>query len=256
MALSVRDSPNAVEKSSEGVANRPRHSPVFTVRRRRSAGFDWLAPIYGGMEMLAAGRVLQQARACWVAQLKDRRRILIAGDGHGRGAAGIAQVFPDAEIAVVEASAAMIAAGRRHVTATAGCQARVSWIHADIREWSPAGVYDAIVTQFFLDCFAPESLAQVVNRLAAAAATNAIWLLTDFAIPESPGWRRTRARAIHRLMYFFFRHATGLEASFLTPPDRLLQEAGFVMGARRTFDAGLIHADWWSLMPPPQLSSR
>ena len=49
--------------------------------------FDALAPHYDWMEALLAGRRLERARAAQLDALAGRRRVLSAGEGHGRFAA-------------------------------------------------------------------------------------------------------------------------------------------------------------------------
>jgi hypothetical protein len=85
----------------------------------------------------------------------------------------------------------------------------------------------------------------VISRLAFSATSSAQWLLADFAVP-STGLRRLRAEAIHRLMYFFFRTATGISARRLTPPDAFLRAHDFDLRCRTTSNLGLLHSDLWS----------
>ena len=208
--------------------------------------FDRLAPFYRAAEWLLAGRTLQRARERWLGELAGRRDILLVGEGHGRGLEAVLRAAPAAEVTVVEASAGMIAVAQARLRRKGLAGRRVHWVHADVRDWAPpAGRFDAVLTQFFLDCFAPEALEAVVARLGAAADGGAVWLLSDFRIPEA-GWRRRRAQAIHRLMYLFFNYATRLEARRLTPPDAALRAAGFRLRGRAGFCQGLVHADVWS----------
>ena len=203
--------------------------------------FDLLAPHYDWLEGLTAGGRLQQARTVWLDELDGRRRILSAGEGHGRFVEACATQFPDAEIACIEASSRMLEQAKRRLW-DAG--ANVHWHCDDVCDWKPEGKYDAVVTCFFLDCFPPETLAEVVAKLAACATEDALWLVVDFAIPPQ-GLARWRARAVHALMYAFFRRVVALPARRLTPPDDLLRAHGFALAGRREIDWGLIRADLW-----------
>jgi ubiquinone/menaquinone biosynthesis C-methylase UbiE len=203
--------------------------------------FNRLAPHYDWMEAFTAGDRLQRVRTVWLEELRGRRRILSIGEGHGRFAAACAARFPDADLTCVDASSAMLAVAKKR---TNGVSATIHWECADFPAWQPDGTYDAIVTCFFLDCFTPTQLAGVIGKLAACAAPNAIWLVADFALPER-GLARQRARAVHALMYTFFRFATELPARLLTPPDALLQANGFHLSRRREFEWGLLRADLW-----------
>ena len=96
----------------------------------------------------------------------------------------------------------------------------VQFVHADILEWPlPTREFDLVATHFVLDCFRPEQLEQVVDRLAGAATPDARWLLSDFREP-SAGLGKWRARLILEAMYLFFGWTTGLPADRLTSPTR------------------------------------
>jgi len=204
--------------------------------------FDRLAPHYDRLEALTAGGRLQRARTAWLEELRDCRRILSAGEGHGRFAAACATRFPAAELTCVEASPRMLA------RAQARCRdapARIDWFEGDVAAWTPPEEkFDAIVTCFFLDCFPPGTLAEIVAKLARCAAPDAVWLVVDFAVPVR-GPTRWRAQAVHALMYGFFGLAVGLSARRLTPPDDMLRAHGFRLAGRREFEWGLLRADLW-----------
>lgn len=203
--------------------------------------FDRLARYYDAMEFLCGGGLLQRARTAWLDELGGCRNLLSVGEGHGKFAAAYAARHPGTALTCVEASAAMIDVARRRPPATAN----VRWELADVLAWTGRDEsYDAIATCFFLDCFPPAELAVVVKKLAALAAPGARWLVVDFALPPR-GFAHWRARAVHALMYTFFRGAVGLPARRLTPPDDLLRGCGFVRTYTRAFSAGLIRADVW-----------
>lgn len=211
--------------------------------------FDRLAPYYDWMEALTAGGRLQQARTTWLDELDGRRRILSAGEGHGRFAAACAARHPAAEITCIDASGAMVARARSRTREMSG---QFRWHCGDLLAWEPAGMFDAVATCFFLDCFPPATLDRVVARLASCATADALWLVVDFQIPPR-GLRHWRARAVHALMYAFFRRVTALPARRLSPPDELLRAHGFALEGRREFNWGLIHADLWRRSVPATL---
>ena len=207
--------------------------------------FDSLAPHYRWLETAIAGRVLQRARIAHLAALDRAERVLLVGEGPGRFLAALRTRRPEVEITVLDASAAMLRQAR-----LADGSSRTQFVQADLTRWqAPVAAWDAVVTHCVLDCFAPATHARVVETLAAAACPQADWLLTDFTVPTTPGWRRWRARGAHALMYGAFRIATRLEARALTPPDGALSRAGFVLKSRRSFNHGLLHADHWQRAP-------
>lgn len=211
--------------------------------------FDLLAPHYGWMERAIAGPLLQRCRTAWLGQLTGCRRLLIAGVGHGRLLPALLPRHPAIQVVCVDASAGMLREAEKRARRARLDLRRVEFVHARLPEWRPPeGAFDAIATPFFLDCFAPPQLEAVIGTLAHSAAPRAVWLVSDFAVP-SRGWARQRARAVHALMYAFFRAAVRLPARHLTPADALLVAHGFALGGRRTFNHGLLQADWWARLP-------
>ena len=172
-----------------------------------SMSFDRLAPHYRWLERLLAGEVLQQARVAHLAALDQAENILLVGEGPGRFLQALRARQPAVPITVIDASTKMLEVAR------AVGSGPTTFIQADlIRDPLPTSEWDAIVTHCFLDCFAPLSLTQVIEKLARGATPRATWLITDFGLPPS-GWRRQRARLAHALMYRTFRIPTRLEAN-------------------------------------------
>ena len=109
--------------------------------------------------------------------------------------------------------------------------------------------FDTLAPHYFLDCFRPDQLAELVGRLAGGATPSATWLLADFRVPTA-GWRRWRAEFIVKLLFTFFRLTTRLAASHLTPPDDYLRAAGFRLVQSREWSLGLVHSDLWQRSQP------
>ena len=204
--------------------------------------FDRLAPHYDWLEAFTAGEKLQRVRTAWLEELHDCRRILSGGEGHGRFAEACAIRLPHARLTCIEASPRMLTRAQRRAGHTS---ALIDWQCADVLAWTPPPEkYDAIVTCFFLDCFPPDQLAAIIAKLAACAAPQAVWLVSDFAMPKR-GVAHWRGRAIHALMYWFSRWTVALPARRLTPPDELLRAHGFRLAGRKVSEWGLLHADLW-----------
>ncbi len=203
--------------------------------------FDRLAPFYRTMELLSAGGKLQECRMAFLGEIPPPRRILLAGEGHGRFLPICAARFPEARITVIDSSAAMLEIARRKVRS-----GNVDFIHGDVLSWEgPSETFDLIFTHFFLDCFPPAELSVVISRLASAATPDANWLIADFQVPDGRA-ASLRSRIILSLLYTFFRLVTGLSASSLSPPEDDLEKAGFTRHRRITRDWGLLKSEWWS----------
>ena len=216
--------------------------------------FDVLAPFYGLMERIAAGGKMQRCRTAFLEEIPPPKNILLLGEGHGRFLEACLRKFPEAQVTFVDASAGMIAAAKRALSAACISSNRVQFLQADILEWSPpCAAFDLIVTHFFLDCFRADQLADIVPRIAAAAQPGVSWLLADFEAAPS-GWRRLRTQAILSLMYVFFRFVTRLPARELTPPGPFLLKAGFKLHRRIEAEWGLLKSEWWRKRPTTENS--
>lgn len=208
--------------------------------------FERVAPHYTWMENLLAGPRLQRSRVEWLEALSDCERVLIAGVGHGHFLRAAVRRFPRLHATCVDASAGMLARARRNALRAGARRDQLDFIHGELPTWRPRGArFDAIVTHFFLDCFPPDELGEVVHVLAASARPAAKWLLADFTVPQR-GLARHRARAVHALMYAFFRRATRVRARRVTPPGPWLARHGFTLAGRRTSEWGLLQSDLWA----------
>lgn len=181
--------------------------------------FDALAPVYRAMERALAGGKLQRCRTALLPLLGDAREVLVVGEGPGRWIEAAGAVLPAARFTVVDASAGMLARAERAWFEAGGATERIRFVHARLPGPLPCGGggYDVIVTPFFLDCFAPDPLADVIRGLGAAAAADARWLVCDFRVPER-GPSRWRAQAVLALAHWFFGRVTDMSARRLTDP--------------------------------------
>lgn len=207
--------------------------------------FDRLAPGYRAMEAVLAGGLLQRCRTAYLSEAGGRKRALLLGEGPGRFLVELLKVNPAIEVVCVEGSSRMILEAKRRLRRAGYSPDAVVFLHGDALDWRAGGrSFDLIASHFFLDCFRPEELERLIPRVAEGAARDARWLVADFCVPDA-GWRRWRAKLIHAAMYAFFRRATGLSATRLTPPDGFLEAVGFRLGQRSRFNLGLLQSDVW-----------
>ena len=175
----------------------------------------------------------------FVRKIEPPLRILIVGEGNGRFLAELMRTG-EPQVDCVEMSARMIALARKQVP-----DAHVNFIQADIRDLALREAhYDLIVSHFFFDCFTEGALAEIIARLANAAAPNAQCLVADFCYPTR-GWPHWRARALIAAMYFFFRASAGIEAHRLVDYRPLLRANGFRLRKELLSRRGEIRSQLW-----------
>ncbi|HEX5223405.1 MAG TPA: class I SAM-dependent methyltransferase [Verrucomicrobiae bacterium] len=206
--------------------------------------FDRLAPHYRWMEAVCAGGLLQRCRVRWLAEVRNARRALLAGEGNGRMLSACALAMPGSEFVVLDQSREMLARARRRWD-KCGQSQRITFEQVDLRRWNwELEPFDLVITNFLLDCFAPDELQQVIKRIAAATTPQARWVNSDFTVPER-GWQRVRAQVGLSMAYGFFRCVTGISARRIVDPSTFLHAAGFGLRARAEFDHGLLYTELW-----------
>ena len=204
---------------------------------------DPLARWYRWIEYLVFGRALERARFQFLGELSAARRVLVLGEGDGRVLERILAIAPEAQVDVIELSAEMIALARRRIGIDT---IRVNFHHVDARSapWPP-GLYDAVVMNFFLDCFSEAEAALLIATAVSQSTANTTWLVTDFAVPKA-GWRRWHAVAYVKIMYYFFHLTTALQTQHLPDIDRLLMSAKLQRLDAVVYRGGLIRAERWA----------
>jgi ubiquinone/menaquinone biosynthesis C-methylase UbiE len=207
--------------------------------------FDRLAPHYRWLEWVLAGRKLQRCRTAFLDEIGRADATLLVGEGNGRFLGELLKRPVQGPVTCIDKSARMLDCARARLRKQGLCTDAITFIQADILEWSPPRRrFDLIVTDFFLDCFQPRQLESVVSSLSDSAKPQARWLLADFQLPDG-GWQKVRAAWILALMYWFFRWTTHLPARYLASPDALLAKSGFILQQRRRFEWGLLYSDLW-----------
>lgn len=208
--------------------------------------FNPLARLYRWMELFTFGPFLARSRFAFLDQLVHTRRSLILGDGDGRFTARLLRFNPVIHIDAVDSSSAMLASLVRRAGPNAN---RVHTHHADARHIHPPNPpYDLIVTHFFLDCLTTAEVQSLAATLRAAASPQAVWLVSEFAIPS--GWYgRLVARPLIWILYRAFALLTGLAIRTLPDHHAALRQSGFALRNQRPQLAGLLVSELWSANP-------
>lgn len=207
-----------------------------------SGQFDRLARVYRWMELLTFGPWLDRCRCGFLGELTGFRRAIVLGDGDGRFTARLLGINPVIAIEAVDSSGAML----RTLLRRAGARsARVHACCADAREWLPeTPPYDLAVSHFFLDCLREEEVRALAVKLRGALSAQALWVVSEFAIPHGR-FGRWIARPIVCLLYLAFGLLTGLRVRSLPDYGAALHGAGFSRVKQRTFLYGLLVTEIW-----------
>jgi ubiquinone/menaquinone biosynthesis C-methylase UbiE len=212
-----------------------------------SVSFDLIARPYQWLEYLSFGPWLGRCRRAQLEHLAGAQHALLLGDGDGRFLARLLAANPTLIADVVDSSHSMLRILDRRVRRS-GLQARrrICLHHADALDWSPSGSYDLIVSHFFLDCFYPHQLEQILDRVLPHLRPGAQWVISEFAIPRNAA-AAYLARGLIGLLYRAFGLLTGLPVRALPDYTCSLLRRGFVPRRDRRYLAGLLCSQLWSL---------
>ena len=208
--------------------------------------FDSLARAYRWMEYFSFGRILERCRFHFMMRCSRARHALVLGDGDGRFTARLLASNPTVQVDAVDASPAMLAALRER--ARQSCQnadTRLHTIQADLRRFTPTGKdYDLVISHFFLDCLTDSDVTALIARLSPRMTRDAIWLVSEFAVPEK-GWRRLAARMVIRSLYYAFFVLTGLRVRHIPDYTKTLNDSGFYLVEKAVYLGGMLITEVW-----------
>lgn len=200
---------------------------------------DRIAPWYAAMEYASFGNALLQTRCRYLDDCRSAKRVLLLGEGDGRFLQRLIKINPTATFDYVDGSARMIEVARRKCG-----ERRVNFHQLNpVKDELPSGSYDLIVTHFFLDCLSEEEVQHLVAKIAASN-NQALWLISEFAIPAH-GWRRLRAQLWVGSLYEAFRILTGLSVRQIPDYPSALASTGFHCTRSHTSNAGLLRSELW-----------
>jgi ubiquinone/menaquinone biosynthesis C-methylase UbiE len=210
----------------------------------RPARFGRLARVYRWMEYFSFGLYLQQCRMLRIAEMTACHRALVYGDGDGRFLAELVRSAGGMRIAAVDASSEML----RQATKRLRSEARARLVQADALACEvsafPEAAFDLVVSHFFLDCFDEEELSTLLVCVNAAVGEGAVWVISDFAIPQRPVARQL-GRLVVNGLYLAFGLLTGLRTRRLPDHGRVMRESGWRLEDRRTLLMGLLASERW-----------
>ncbi len=207
------------------------------------SGFDRIAPFYSGLEYVCSFGSMRRCRNSNLQELRGDERVLCLGEGNGLFLRDLIQHHPGIRVVCVDFSGQMLDRARRRVPEGN----HIEFIQADVlASGAGFGAFDAVIANFFFDCFAEPQLRQVAKSAARSLRPGGRLLLADFRIPAR-GIARISGSVLIGGLYRLFKITCGLENRELVPPESSLEQAGFRMSGRKISCQGLLHADVWEM---------
>jgi ubiquinone/menaquinone biosynthesis C-methylase UbiE len=209
----------------------------------RTLNFDLLAKPYRWLEYATFGRALERCRFQFLPELTQMRQALVFGDGDGRFLAKLLAANPMLFADVVDISPAMLKRLQKRLAPEA--QQRISLHQTDARQFAATrSGFDLVVTHFFLDCLSTEEVMALIEKITPHLESNAIWIVSEFAIPQG---RLTAVvgRVVISSLYRLFGCLTGLPVRVLPNYTSALQKAGFCLIQEKPRLFGLLVSQHW-----------
>lgn len=211
------------------------------VERRND--FDLVAPFYDQLATLVFAGAIRRAQVAMLPELRDAERVLILGGGTGWFLLELLRALPAAHVLYIDKSPKMIAESAALISRAAPQEsARVefrSGTEQSLR--AEDGLFDLVVTNFFLDLFSEDNALAIAHGLRKFLAPDGRWLFVDFELPRT-GLARLYAQVLFKVMFTFFNVVSRMESR--KPPDygRIFKELGLAEVEHRKFYASIIHA--------------
>jgi hypothetical protein len=207
-------------------------------------GFDRLARPYRWMEYLTFGPALHRCRTHFLPRLHNIRNVLVLGDGDGRFTAQLMRQIPQARVTAIDASSRMLA---QLQSRCASHTQRLTTHQANLPAALPPLIanqtYDLVATHFFLDCLTTEEVKQLATTIRPHLSANALWVVSDFAIPG--GLLHRPAALVVAALYRSFRILTGLQTQRLPQHADAFAHSDFQQIQQNKVLGGLLVSELW-----------
>jgi ubiquinone/menaquinone biosynthesis C-methylase UbiE len=194
--------------------------------------YDRIAAVYDRLAGIVFGSAIRDAQRLHLGALKNAHEVLIVGGGTGWLLADVLSLHPQVRVTYVEASERMIGLARKQISDAD--RPRVDFIHSTHEMLSQPAAFDAVIINFFVDMFTTDALAEIIARLNVVLRREGQLLCTDFV--DDRGWQRM----FLKVMYGFFRLATGLRNQRLAPWRKIIADSGFELVESSLFWSGFI----------------
>jgi ubiquinone/menaquinone biosynthesis C-methylase UbiE len=209
----------------------------------RRNDFDLVAPIYDGLATLVFAGAIKRAQLSMLPALRGVNDVLILGGGTGWFLLALLRTVRPRRVLYVEKSSKMLRYSRDLIAT----EAPELLDHVEFRlgteeSLTPSdGLFELVVTNFFLDLFNTENSTAVAESLARNFAPKGRWLFTDFQLPAR-GILRWYALLLFKVMFTFFNVFSRMESR--RPPDweRIFGRIGMKIHSGRSFYGSMIHS--------------
>lgn len=210
---------------------------------RVSRGFDRIAPFYESLGRIFVGKSLLQSQIWEIPHLPEHCSVLIVGGGAGGFLYELVRSGKARHVCYVDISPRMVELSKARIERLlrgAGDHAcRVEFITGTVDDIPAWNVYDAVITNFFLDLFTTEETVRLVAKLDCHLRPGGLWCFSDFCLKD-----RTSSKALKELyigsLYTSFGMLCGISGRRLPPYEAVFRAADYEAREEASFGRDLI----------------
>lgn len=173
--------------------------------------FDRIAPYYDTIASVVFFGAIKRSQIKNLRTALPKGKVLVIGGGSGWIIPYIFESGQVERLYYIEASHKML--GRSKINCPIELQSKVEFVFGD-ENTIPHLEFDAVITNFFLDCFEEDRLNKVTRLLYERLKPSGMWYWTDFRIDDYWFYKLWQLPLVW-LMYFFFNKTVDLESSQL-----------------------------------------
>lgn len=178
--------------------------------------FDAIARYYDALARMVFGDSILKAQTHFLHVIKPSSNVLILGGGTGWILDELNRRQNPINIWYIELSDEMLSKAKRRNQSFL----TVRFIHGSEEDIPDNILFDAVITNFFLDLFRLDQFNTVIDTILPSLRLGGNWLVCDFV--NHKWWHRI----FLWVMYRFFKFTASIDASELPPWEELMRLAG------------------------------
>ncbi len=203
-------------------------------------GFDRIVFMYDTIARMASFNQINKSQLAFIEKLSTQSTSLVIGGGTGYFLQQLLKTNRTIRVTYVDASAKMIAYARKRVAKQLPKELhRVTFVCKPVEELDPAGVYDVIVCNYFLDLFDDTQVDTLMRSFNKQMSKGSLLYVTDFSIPSNR-MLRAGTRIGLRMLYWLFGKAVYLPTRKLPSIDPLIKHHGLTVIHSKLFLQGIL----------------
>lgn len=196
------------------------------------SGYDKIAPFYDNMVGLCLGKNIFDAQVHFFKEIPSSANVLILGGGTGWIVKQLFKINHNCKIWYIDSSEKMI-----EIAIKGTQQYNTVFIHGNENDIPVNVQFDAVITNFYLDCFSHQELTSITDKIKRSLHTNGIWIVTEFVDTG-----RTRHQFLLWTMHQFFKWVCKHPNTRLVDWQQVFRLKEFDVIKEKSFQDGFIKA--------------